>query len=304
MPAGKVYRKTGTRSRSRSKYHAKKNPWKKSNKVRQYSRSNKQRQLNKSAPLVETKNLDASEISTDVGLNLLGNPILHDFSENPRYLGNEPPLDEELIVANYPTGARGFPLRDSVFNFNPDSCLYQTQGIDNNSMIGSSVYQKLCAAKLLIRWPQPTMNTGKWNGDYTDYPEPVDPANPTAAEIAAITAWLGEPRNNHMGIMPTAPQSYHLYWGFVKTPYGFSDFTAPKRDEASATELERHINLRVEQWFNERTDRIAFISKNDSNLKIIGKKKIIPSMGLSQWPSSCIIYKRNNSWRRCSRCYS
>lgn len=275
MPAGKIRRSIRSRKAGRKSWSSKK-PFTKSAKLSKYSRTNKQRQLNKSAPIVETKKTDASEISTDVGLNLLGNPILHDFSENPRYLGNEPPLDEELIIANYPTGARGFPLRDSVFNFNPDSCLYQTQGIDNNSMIGSSAYQKLCAAKFLIRWPQPTMNTGKWNGANTDYPEPVDPANPTPAEVAAITAWLGSAANNWMGLMPETPQSYHLYWGFVKTPYGYSDFTTPKRDEADAETLERHINLRVEQWFNERTDRISFIPKTDNNLKIIGKKKLTP----------------------------
>lgn len=241
-----------------------------------YKRNRKKSMIRKTNPIVENKKVEGTEISRDVGLNLLGNPILNDFSLNPRYLGNEPLLDEELPVANLHTGARGFPLRDSVFNFNPDSCLYQTQGIDNNSMIGSSVYQRMCAAKILIRWPQPTMNTGKWNGEHTDYPEPVDPAAPTPAEIELIEAWLAEPRNNWMGLMPDVPQSYHLYWGFVKTPYGYSSFTDPKKDEASAVELERHINLRVEEWFNERTDRIAFIPKADNNLQIIGKKKLSP----------------------------
>tara|TARA_B100000519_G_C14240430_1_gene437019 strand:+ start:955 stop:2169 length:1215 start_codon:yes stop_codon:yes gene_type:complete len=241
-----------------------------------YAPKNKKRFIIKSNPISENKKVEGSEISRDVGLNLLGNPILNDFSDNPRFLGNEPLLDETLPIANLPTGARGFPLRDSVFNFNPDSCLYQTQGIDNNSLIGSSCYQRMCAAKFLIRWPQPTMNTGKWNGEHDDYPEPQDPANPTPAEIAAMTAWLAEPRNNHMGLMPDAPQSYHLYWGFVKTPTGYSSFTNPKKDEADAVTLERHINLRVEEWFNQRTDRISFIPKTDNNLQIIGKKKLSP----------------------------
>lgn len=244
--------------------------------MKAYAPKAKKNFIIKSNPIAENKKVEGSEISTDVGLNLLGNPILNDFSKNPRYLGNEPLLDEELPVANLPTGARGFPLRDSVFNFNPDSCLYQTLGLDNNSMIGSSVYQRMTAAKFLIRWPQPTMNTGKWNGEHTDYPEPVDPADPTPAEIAAITAWLAEPRNNWMGLMPEVPQSYTLYWGFVKTPTGYSAFTNPKKDEASAVQLEQHINLRVEEWFNERTDRIQFIPKVDNNLQIIGKRKLMP----------------------------
>lgn len=243
---------------------------------RAYAPKNKKKFIIKSNPIAENKKVEGSEISADVGLNALGNPVLNDFSSNPRFLGNEPPLDEELIIANYPTGARGFPLRDAVFNFNPDSTLYQTLGLDNNSMIGSSVYQRMTAAKFLIRWPQPTMNTGKWNGDYTDYPEPVDPANPTPEEVAAITKWLGEPHNNHMGLMPETPQSYTLYWGFVKTPTGYSSFTDPKKNECSAVDLERHINLRVEEWFNQRTDRLQFIPKTDNNLHIIGKRKLKP----------------------------
>lgn len=264
------------RPRRNNKRSTRRNTKRGNKRTRAYKPAAKKRFIRKSNPIAENKKVEATEISTDVGLNLLGNPILNDFSKNPRYLNTEQPLDEELIIANYPTGARGFPLRDSIFNFNPDSCLYQTQGTDSNSMIGSSTYQRLCAAKFLIRWPQPTMNTGKWNGEYTDYPEPVDPANPTPEEVAAITKWLGEPHNNHMGLIPEVPQSYHLYWGFVKTPYGYSDFTTPKREEADAVTLERHINLRVEQWFNERTDRISFIPKTDNNLQIIGKKKLRP----------------------------
>ena len=265
--------KKGTQRRSRG---WKSKPFSKRAKVSKYSRTNKQRFINRSNPVSENKKVEGAEISAQVGLNLDGNPILQDFSENPRYLNTEAPLDETLIVANYPTGARGYPLRDSVFNFNPDSCLYQTAGLDNSSLIGSSCYQSMCAAKFLIRWPQPSMNLGKWNGEHTDYPEPVDPANPTPAEVLAITNWLAEPRNNHMGVIPNTPQTYHLYWGFIRTPTGFSDFTTPKKGEADAVTLERHINLRVEEWFNQRTDRISFIPKTSNTMKIIGKKKLRP----------------------------
>lgn len=239
------------------------------NRKKAYSPKNKKKFIIKSNPISENKKVEGTEISTDVGLNLLGNPILIDFSQNPRYLGNEAPLDDELSVANLPTGARGFPLRDSIFNFNPDSCLYQTQGIDNNSMIGSSVYQRMTAAKILIRWPQPTMNTGKWNGVTAGMPEDSDP-------LQERIDWITDPKNNHMGLIPEVPQSYTMYWGFVKTPTGYSSFTDPKKDECSAVDLERHINLRVEEWFNERTDRLAFIPKTDNNLVITGKKKLSP----------------------------
>lgn len=258
------------RSTPRRKW-SKRNPRSKKAKISKYSRNAKQRQINRSNPIAENKKVEGTEISLDVGLNNLGNSILYDFSENPRYLGNEPPLSsgEELAVANLPTGARGVPLRDAVFNFNPDSALYQTQGIDGNSMIGQNVYQKMTSAKFLIRWPQPTMNTGKWNGRTDDMPDDDAP-------LETKVAWLTDPLNNWMGKIPDSPQSYHLYWGFIKTPTGYSDFTNPKKGECTAVQLEQHINLRVEEWFNQRTDRISFIPKTANNMHIIGKKKLFP----------------------------
>lgn len=236
-----------------------------------YAPYKKKRFIAQSNPVAENKKVEGTDISADVGLNTSGNPILVDFSKNPRYQGNEPPLNggTDLAVANLPTGARGFPLRDSVFNFNPDSAIYQTAGTDNNSMIGSSVYQRMTAAKFLIRWPQPSMNTGKWNGRTTGMPEDTDP-------LEDKVAWLQDPLNNHMGIMPVSPQTYHLYWGFIRTPTGYSDFTNPKKGEATAVNIEQHINLRVEEWFNQRTDRVSFIPKTNNTMKIIGKKKLRP----------------------------
>jgi len=127
----------------------------------------------------------------------------------------------------------------------------------------------MCSAKFLIRWPQPSMNTGKWNGRVTDMPE-------ADAPLAEKQAWLQDPLNNHMGVIPNTPQSYHLYWGFIKTPTGYSSFTTPSKQNATAADLERHINLRVEEWFNQRTDRLAYIPKTNNDMVIIGKKKLSP----------------------------
>lgn len=240
-------------------------------KIRAYRPSNKRRQINRSNPISENKSIEGTDISLAVGLNALGNPILNDFSSLPRYLGNEPPLDggTNLAVANLTTGARGYPIRDAIFNFNPDSNLYQTQGLDDSSMVGRSVYQKMTAAKFLIRWPQPTMNTGRWNGRTTDMPTLQDP-------LEDKLAWLHDPLNNIMGTIPDTPQDYHLYWGFITTRTGYSDFTTPKKYECTAEQLEHHINDRTEEWFNQRTDRISFIPKTSNTMKIIGSKKLYP----------------------------
>lgn len=257
--------------RRRRQRQPRRRPLRQNRKTGAYAPRKKRQFIRKSNPIVENKKVEGTDISSDVGLNSIGNPILNDFSKNPRYLGNELPFNggTDLAVANLPTGARGYPLRDSVFNFNPDSALYQTAGIDNNSMIGSSVYQRMTAAKFLIRWPQPSMNTGKWNGRVVDMPEDDDP-------LEEKVAWLQDPLNNHMGVMPLSPQTYHLYWGFIRTPTGFSDFTTPAKSKATAVQIEQHINLRVEEWFNQRTDRISFIPKTSNTMKIIGKKKLRP----------------------------
>ena len=236
---------------------------------RAYAPSRKRAQINRSNPVAENKQIEATDISEAVGYNSDGLPILQDFSQPPRYGATHPAIDGELTVANLPTGAKGFPLNDAVFNFNPDSALYQTQGVDGSSMVGKSVYQRMCAAKFLIKWPQPTMNTGQWNGRVTGMPEDSDP-------LQERLDWIADPVNNVMGLIPESPQTYHLYWGFIDSKYGYSSFTDPKKDEADAVTLERHINKRVEEWFNQRLDRTRFIPKTDNTMKIIGKKVLQP----------------------------
>lgn len=239
------------------------------NRKRAYAPKNKRRQVARSNPIAENKTIETLDIVNQVGRNALGNRIIPDYSNNPVYLNNEPPLDGTLDVANLNTGARGYPLTDSVYNLNPHSALYQTHGLGESFMVGSSVYQKICAMKLLIRWPQPTMNTGQWNGIDTDKPDNTDP-------IQTRLDWIANPVNNVMGVIPESPQSYHLYWGFIDSKLGLSDFTTPKKGEASFQNLEDHINKRIEQWFNQRTDRLQFIPKETSTLKIIGKKRLSP----------------------------
>lgn len=190
-----------------------------------------------SNPLAENKQLLGSEIAATVGLGPTGDPILTDLSI--------PPIDS----TGTPTGAGGHAANTSHFHFNPDSALYQTQGLDESQMIGRSTYQTITAAKMLIKWPQPCMNTGIRNEDDNDY---------------------------LYGVIPECPMSYKLYWGFVPYKYLFTDNTSPKASECSALQLEQLINQRVTDYFNARTDRVQFIPKKTSTIDIIGSKRVFP----------------------------
>lgn len=191
-----------------------------------------------SNPLAENKQLLGSEIAATVGLSTTdASPILTDLST--------PPVDN----TGTPTGAGGHSMDTQHYNFNPDSALYQTQGLDESQMIGRSTYHSLTAAKMLIKWPQPCMDTGIEKDDKS---------------------------GNIMGVIPECPMSYKLYYGYVPLKYLFTDQTSPKASECSAYQLETLINQRVKDYFNERNDRIQFIPKKTSTIEIIGSKRLFP----------------------------
>lgn len=189
-----------------------------------------------SNPLAENKQITGSEISATVG-TADGNVVLSDYSI--------PPIDQY----GAPTGAQGHAMNSMHWNFNPDTMIYQTQGLDESQMIGRSVYQTLCAAKFLIKWPQPSMNTGITN----------------AAGSGKI-----------MGKIPDQPNSHKLYWGYVPKKMLFTSETTPKANEASAFDIETLVNQRVREYFNARQDRIQFIPKTTATIRIIGSKKLYP----------------------------
>lgn len=199
-------------------------------------------------PLSENKQVTGHELHSEIGLNNTGRPILSDFSTPPR---------------NWPTptlsGAGGHIMNTPHWNFIPDSACYRTHGLDENQMVGRSIWQQLTAAKCLIKWPQNAMNTG------------INKYGSSGPEEA----------NNLSGIIPEHPMSYKAYWGFVPLKYLFTDETTPKANEASAQELETLVNQRVNDYFEARKNRIEFIPKRTSTLEIIGSQTLQP-----RWSSS------------------
>ena len=211
-----------------------------------------------SNPIAENKQLLGSEISATVGVDVDGKVVLTDYSQ--------PPIDQY----GTPTGAYGHSMNSMHWHFNPDSMLYQTQGWDESQMIGRSVYQTLCAAKFLIKWPQPTMNTG-------------------------IEA--GSPGTYHWGAIPDQPMNYKLYWGWVPKKLLFTGQTTPNVNEVSAFDIETAINQRVTDYFNDRQDRIQFIPKKTATIKIEGSKKLFPPWDRrsGRMPTSTVVQSGTDS---------
>ena len=192
-----------------------------------------------SNPLAENKQLLGSEISATIGVDVDGKVVLTDHSI--------PPIDQY----GAPTGAGGHAMNTAHWHFNPDSALYQTQGLDESQMVGRSVYQTLTSAKFLIKWPQSTMDTG-----------------------------IDDGAGGHiMGIIPEQPMSYKMYWGTVPLKYLFTNETTPPVNGVSAFDLETLVNQRVTDYFNARNDRIQFIPKKTATINIEGSKVLNPQWG-------------------------
>lgn len=207
-------------------------------KKRAYAPAAKKAFKRMSNPLAENKQILGSEISATVGLDTRNPPypILTDWST--------PPVD----YTGTPTGAAGYVMDSTHWHFNPDSALYQTQGLDESQMVGRSVYQTITKAKFLIKWPQPSMPIGH----------------------------LDDNEEQIMGRIPDQPMSYKMYWGTVPLKYLFTDSTTPAASDANAATLESLVNQRVTDYFNARSDRIQFIPKKTATINIHGSKVLSP----------------------------
>lgn len=237
MPAGQFRKHAKRRSQRRPTKFSRRapktrNPRSKSYKKSRYAPKNKARFIARSNPIAENKQLEGTQFSESVGNNSAGGRIFSDYSVAP--------ANQSGHIAN-----------SMHWNFNPDSMMYQVHGLNDHEMIGRSTYQRLCAAKFLIKWPQPSMNIGV--NKYGSNP-PVD---------------LG-------GVVPDQAMSYKLYWGWVPHKLLHTGLTNPTAPLTSAQHIEEMINQRVKDYFNARRDRIAFIPKSTATLKIIGSKRVFP----------------------------
>lgn len=70
------------------------------------------------------------------------------------------------------------------------------------------------------------------------------------------------------------PAEVYLIHGWVTQPTGATAHTVPSDKNMTYAEFNNHVNDQIKQWFNDRYDKLRFIEKTQSNLKILGYQKL------------------------------
>jgi len=78
--------------------------------------------------------------------------------------------------------------------------------------------------------------------------------------------------------IPMTPQNYELIWGWVPNELGYTGHTTPTANNATIQEINQHINHRVVDYLNQQKDKIRFIPKQASTIRIVGRRKIRPDL--------------------------
>ena len=138
-------------------------------------------------------------------------------------------------------------------HINPDVYHFWQQGLAEQQIIGKSVFAKYMKRKITIRFPQPNVNNSQGNP----------------------------------GVIPKIPQRYELVWGFVPAPLNYTSSTTPTQNSATIADINGYINERVRDYFNKRSDKLRYVGKMDSTIRIVGRRKVKPDLRyLSTAPSN------------------
>lgn len=208
MPGGTLVRQRTTVGRKKSTKRFMRNTTKRG----AYNKNKKKNMMIRRAPFVETKS-KTSEDLVDQG-----------------FLTSAP---TQFYQSNTPHK-----------HINPEVFFLWKQGLDENEVIGKSVYVKYLKRKIIVRFPQPPFLT-----------------NGTKKEI------------------PIYPQNLELVWGFVPQPLNATGNTSPvKVYEMTKDHINAHINQRVVDYFQDRADFLRFVPKKASTIRIIGRRKVKPNM--------------------------
>jgi hypothetical protein len=128
-------------------------------------------------------------------------------------------------------------------HMNPDVFTMWSRGMEENQVIGNSCYAKYLKMKIGVRFPQPAFLV-----------------------------------NGAKKQIPMTPQNYELIWGWVPNELGYTGQTTPQADDANINDINAHINQRVTDYFNSQQDKMRFIPKSASTIRITGRRKIRPDL--------------------------
>ena len=161
---------------------------------------------------------------------------------SPGYFSGDATADASALIA-FPDRTVWITTAQEHVSLNPETYLMWSQGLSQPQHIGQSVTVKHLNMKIQVRFPQPHM------------------------KIA------GTPQQ-----IPQLPQKYELVWGWVPAPLNLTGLTTPPANTETIAAIRSYINLRVNDYFNHRKDKLRFIPKKDSTLRIVGRKKVRPDM--------------------------
>ena len=140
-----------------------------------------------------------------------------------------------------------FTTRTTPTRFmNPEVFLIHQQGLDEHQVIGSSIYAKYMNMKVQVRFPQ------------------------SAFSVNGINK-----------VVPLVPQDYELIWGWVPNPLSSTGTTDPTAPDMTLFDINTHINQRVTDYVNQQKDRLRFIPKKASTIRIVGRRKVRPNLNRS-----------------------
>lgn len=159
-----------------------------------------------------------------------------------------------FFVGSDPTTAlTAFPERlgyltrnEELFHMNPWTFYWWSQGLSQPQHIGQSVLVRHLNQKIQVRFPQPHMQV----------------------DLAGLTPQ----------VIPTLPQNYTIYWGWIPAPRMLTGHSTPTANTETVASLDSYVNNRLKDYFNDRKDRLRFIPKKDSTIRIIGSKKVRPDL--------------------------
>lgn len=69
----------------------------------------------------------------------------------------------------------------------------------------------------------------------------------------------------------------YLIHGFIKAPFGRTSFTNPTAQATTRADFTGWVSRHLKDFFDEREDKLRFIPKQNTNLRILGYKKIQPN---------------------------
>ena len=90
------------------------------------------------------------------------------------------------------------------------------------------------------------------------------------------------------------PCDLYLIHGWITHPVGNTVHTNPTKIAFTRTQLNEHIQEQLQQYFNQRLDKLSYIPKKTSNIKIEGYRKVKPQLNNSLGaPASAVMFANN-----------